>query len=100
MVPHAAQARIQMNRAKTRQELREASSMATRLLAAPRPSRPSLIDRDFAPVCFTFLAGVEFLALLTVGVAKWYQPDTTRLIQEATELLTPYVATFLAPEPA
>jgi hypothetical protein len=66
---------------------------------ASLPNRRSLSDSDFAPVCFTLFAGFGFLALLILGVAKWYRPDLAHLLQEATELVVPTVAKDLAPEP-
>ncbi len=73
------------------------SSAATPVPAEPR--RSSLLGDDFAPVCFTFLAGLGFLNLLIRGISKWYRPDTARLIRKAAEVVTPAVAGRLAPEP-
>ena len=84
---------------KEEQDPRERSSGPARDSAAAQRKRPSPADSDFAPACFTFFAGLGFLALLLLGIAKWYRPDTAHLIQEATKLLTAAAATQLAPEP-
>ena len=63
------------------------------------PKRPLLAKSDFAPVCLTFFVGLGFCALLPLAIARWYRPDTARLIQEATKLVTPAAARALAPEP-
>jgi len=66
--------------------------------AARTPPSP-LAAWDFAPACFTFFAGLAFLVLWTWGIARWYAPDTAKLILEASKLLTPPAAQALAPEP-
>ena len=88
-----------MSRAKASQKPRDATLEPAKVSGAAQPNRPSLADSDFAPVCFTYVAGLGFLALLILGIARWYRPDTAQLIQEATELVTPTAAKFLAPEP-
>ncbi len=99
MVSHANEPPLQMSRTKPSENPSETSSRPAVVSAADQTNRGCLVGGDFGPVCVTFFAGLGFMALLILGIAKWYRPDTAHLVKEANELVVPFVAKFLAPEP-
>ena len=88
------------NRAKTRQASHETSGRPAHEPVALQPAgSASLSDSDFAPACLTFFAGLGFLALLILGIAKWYHPDSAPVLREAAKLLSPEFVVSAIPEP-
>jgi hypothetical protein len=77
----------------------EATAVAPKSPAVKPADQLMPSNSDFAPVCLTIFAGLGFLVLLTLGIAKYYHPDTAPLIKECTELATPLTAQGLIPEP-
>jgi hypothetical protein len=100
MVAPGTQASFPVSREESGQTPNKPAATPAGDSAAPQPNRRFLFEGDFAPVCFTFFLGLVFLDLLNLGLAKWYRPDTARLIREATELVIPAAVPALAPEPA